>query len=128
MKAVGLLVAACAVLALGCQRKLPRLVVTETIGPGVNTDTAEYHNGSTHVVSRVLHFYNLPTGDHSEAGDFTAVFRAVTGKDLAEPAAVRSASALLSALEKEGVKLIAEPAAKTEEGMAPKVRAFTVVH
>ena len=128
MKAAGFLVSGCAVLALGCERKLPRLVVTETIGPGVNTDTAEYHNGSTHVVSRVLHFYNLPTGDHSEAGDFTAVFRTVTGKDLAEPAAVRSPSAVLAALEKEGVKLNPEPPEKVEGGMAPKVRAFTIVH
>jgi len=128
MKAAGLLVAGCAVLALGCERKLPRLVVTETIGPGVNTDSAEYHNGSTHIVSQVLHYYNSPTGDHSEAGDFTAVFRAATGKDLPEPAAVRSTSALLAALEKEGVKLTPEPPEKVEGGMAPKVRAFTIVH
>jgi hypothetical protein len=105
------------------------LVVTELTAPGENTRTAEYHNGSTHVVSRVVHSYNTPTGDSSESGDFTAVFRAMTGKELAKPAAVRSVSALLAALEKEGVKLTAEPGGKAEDNpMAPRVHAFTVAH
>jgi hypothetical protein len=71
----------------------------------------------------------MPTGEHSYAGDFTAVFRAVTGKELAEPAAVRSVSALLAALEKDGVKLTAEAGGNVKEkSMIPRVRAFTVVH
>ena len=120
-------VAVIAMLVQGCERKPPRLVMTETTEPGMNTETAEYFNGSAHAVSRVAHFYNSPTGDRSEAGDFTTVFRAMTGKELAEPAAVRSASALLSTLEKEGVKLTAEPGGKVEESpMAPRVRAFSV--
>jgi hypothetical protein len=129
VREVASVVAVCAALVLGCERKPPRLVVTETIEPGVNTDTAEYHNGSAHVVSRVVHSYNTPTGEHSEAGDFTAVFRAMTGKELAEPTAVRSVSALLAALEKDGVKLTAEPGGNVDERpMGPRVRAFTVVH
>ena len=122
-------VTVCAVVLLGCERKPPRLVVTEMTAPGENMQTAEYHNGSTHVISQVAHFYNTPTGDSSESGDFTAVFRAMTGKELAEPAAVRSVSALLAALEKEGVKLTAEPGGKAEDNaMASRVRAFAVAH
>jgi hypothetical protein len=81
------------------------------------------------VVSRVVHYYNAPTGDRSEAGDFVEVFRAMTGKELADPAAVRSVSALLTTLEKEGVRLTAEPGAKVESrSMEPRVRTFTLGH
>ena len=129
VRATAFNLAACAALFFGCERKAPRLVVTEEIAPGVNTETAEYSHGSTRIVSRVAHYYNSPTGDHSEAGDFAAVFRAMTAKELTEPAAVRSVSALLAALEKEGVKLTAEPGGKSEDRpMEPRVRAFTVAH
>lgn len=126
-RAIGVSIIVCASGLPGCNRNLPRLLVSEQVGAGVNTDTAEYRNGSRSVVSRVEHYYNSPTGEHSEAGDFTAVFRAMTGKELAEPGAVRSVSALLSALEKEGVKLTDEPRGKVEDNpLAPGVRAFTV--
>jgi len=126
-RGIGLRVAICATVLFGCEGKPPRLVVTEETVPGENTLTVEYRNGATHVVSRVAHSYNTPTGDRSESGDSTAVFRAMTGKELAEAAAVRSASAFLATLEKEGVKLTAEPGGKVEENpMAPRVRAFTV--
>jgi hypothetical protein len=46
-----------------------------------------------------------------------------------KPATIRSVSALLAALEKEGVKLTAEPAGKAENNaMGARVRTFTVAH
>jgi hypothetical protein len=121
--------AACVALFPGCHVKSHRLVITEEVAPGMNTDTADYTDGATHVVSRVAHFYNAPTGDHSVSGDFDAVFLAVTGKKTVGPLATRSIPALLTAIEKEGVKLKAQAAEKVEESpVAPKVRVFSVSH
>lgn len=129
MRTIEFALAACVALFPGCHVKPARLVITEEVAPGVNTDTAEYTDGATHVISRVAHFYNAPTGDHSESGDFAAIFLAVTGKKMAEPLATRSIPALLTAIENEGVKLKAQPPAKVEESpVAPKVRVFTVSH
>jgi hypothetical protein len=111
----------------GCNRKPARLVMTEVIALGVNTETAEYDNGSTRITSQVAHWYNAPTGERSESGDFTAVFRAMTGKELPEPGTVRSAAALLAVLERERVKLTLQPQSDGNQSpMAPSVRVFTV--
>ena len=40
VRALAFNLAACAALVFGCERKPPRLVVTEAILPGVNTETA----------------------------------------------------------------------------------------
>jgi hypothetical protein len=111
----------------GCNRKPARLVVTEVIAPGVNTETAEYDNGSTRIASQVAHWYNAPTGERSESGNFTAVFRAMSGKELPEPGTVRSADALLAVLEREGVKLTSQPQRDGNQSpMASRVRVFSV--
>ena len=119
--------AVCAALFFGCHAEPPHLVVTDELGPGIRTETAEFRRGAAAVASRVVHYYNAPTQQRDEAGDFKEVFRAMTGKELAEPAAVRSIPALLAALEKEGMKLTEETAAKAEtSAMSPTVRRFTV--
>ena len=101
--------------------------MTDAMGPGIHTETAEFRRGSAALVSRVAHYYNAPMQQRDEAGDFKEVFRATTGKELADPAAVRSIPALLIALEKAGVKLVAEPGEKAEASpMTPTVRRFTV--
>ena len=111
----------------GCNRKAASLVLTEALAPGMNTERAEYDNGSTRIASQVAHWYNAPTEERSESGDFTAVFRAMTGKELPEPGTVQSAAALLAVLEREGVKLTLQPQRDgNQRPMAPRVRVFTV--